>query len=120
QKFGDFVDRYGPSRVGLLTGDNVINGGADVVIMTTEVLRNMIYADARALDGVDVAVLDEVHYLQDPFRGAVWEEVIVHAPRHLQLVALSATIANAVEFSEWVESRRGPTDLVIAEERPVP
>ncbi|HEX2155176.1 MAG TPA: DEAD/DEAH box helicase [Acidimicrobiia bacterium] len=120
QKFGDFVERYGPHRVGLLTGDNVINGDAEVVVMTTEVLRNMIYADSEALDGVAVAVLDEVHYLQDPFRGAVWEEVIVHAPRHLQLVSLSATIANAVEFSEWVASRRGPTDLVVATERPVP
>ncbi|MFP3913555.1 MAG: DEAD/DEAH box helicase [Actinomycetota bacterium] len=120
QKYGDFVDRYGPDRVGLLTGDNVINGGAEVVVMTTEVLRNMIYADIEALDGVEVAVLDEVHYLQDPFRGAVWEEVIIHAPPHLQLVALSATIANADEFSDWIATRRGPTDLILTTERPVP
>jgi ATP-dependent RNA helicase HelY len=120
QKYGDLVDQYGPHRVGLLTGDNVINGSADVVVMTTEVLRNMIYADAPSLDDVGVVILDEVHYLQDPFRGAVWEEVIIHAPRHIQMVALSATIANAVEFSEWIESRRGPTDLVVADERPVP
>lgn len=120
QKFGDLVDAYGEARVGLLTGDNVINGDADVVVMTTEVLRNMIYARSEGLDGVGVVILDEVHYLQDPFRGAVWEEVIIHAPRHLQLVALSATVANAVEFSDWVESRRGATDLVVATERPVP
>ncbi|MFS8495150.1 MAG: DEAD/DEAH box helicase [Actinomycetes bacterium] len=120
QKYGDLVDQYGPDRVGLLTGDNVVNGSADVVVMTTEVLRNMIYADVGTLDGVGVVVLDEVHYLQDPFRGAVWEEVIIHAPRHIQMVALSATVANAVEFCEWVESRRGPTDLVVADERPVP
>ena len=120
QKYGDLVDDYGAHRVGLLTGDNVVNGSADVVVMTTEVLRNMIYADGPSLDGVGVVILDEVHYLQDPFRGAVWEEVIIHAPRHIQMVALSATIANAVEFSEWIESRRGPTDLIVAEERPVP
>jgi ATP-dependent RNA helicase HelY len=120
QKFGDLVDAYGDARVGLLTGDNVINGDAEVVVMTTEVLRNMIYARSEGLDGVGVVILDEVHYLQDPFRGAVWEEVIIHAPAHLQLIALSATVENAVEFSEWMESRRGITDLVVAGERPVP
>ena len=120
QKFGDLTRAYGPHRVGLLTGDNVVNGDADIVVMTTEVLRNMIYADPSSLDGVGVAILDEVHYLQDRFRGAVWEEVIIHAPRHVQMVALSATIANAVEFSEWVEARRGSTDLVLTRERPVP
>ncbi len=120
QKFGDLVDRYGPGRVGLLTGDNVINGEGDVVVMTTEVLRNMIYADTGSLDRVEVVVLDEVHYLQDPFRGAVWEEIIIHAPARVQMVALSATIANAPEFAEWVRERRGATDLVVARERPVP
>ena len=120
QKFGDFGAIYGPDRVGLLTGDNVINGDAPVVVMTTEVLRNMIYAGSSALDRVGVVVLDEVHYLQDRFRGAVWEEVIVHAPRRIQLVALSATIANAEEFSSWVRERRGPTELVLSTHRPVP
>ena len=120
QKFGDFGAVYGPDRVGLLTGDNVINGDAPVVVMTTEVLRNMIYAGSSALDRVAVVVLDEVHYLQDRFRGAVWEEVIIHAPRRIQLVALSATIANADEFSAWVRDRRGPTDLVLSTHRPVP
>ena len=120
QKYGDFLDEYGPERVGLLTGDNVINGDADVVVMTTEVLRNMIYAGSQALDDVSVVILDEVHYLQDPFRGAVWEEVIIHAPPHIQMVALSATVANADEFSRWVETRRGATDLILTRERPVP
>jgi ATP-dependent RNA helicase HelY len=120
QKFGDLVAEHGSEAVGLLTGDNVINGGAPIVVMTTEVLRNMIYAGDRGLDDVGVVVLDEVHYLQDPFRGAVWEEVIIHAPHHIQLVCLSATIANAAEFAGWVEERRGPTRLVVALERPVP
>lgn len=120
QKFGDLVDAHGADRIGLLTGDNVINGGAQIVVMTTEVLRNMIYADARAVDRVGYVILDEVHYLQDRFRGAVWEEVIIHAPRHLQMVCLSATVANADEFAGWVEERRGTTELVVTTERPVP
>ncbi len=88
--------------------------------MTTEVLRNMIYADSAALDELDVVVLDEVHYLQDRFRGAVWEEIIIHAPAGIQLVCLSATVSNAEEFTEWVGGRRGPTTLVLEETRPVP
>ena len=82
QKYSDFVAGYGPERVGLLTGDNVINGDAEIVVMTTEVLRNMIYADGTRLDKVGLVILDEVHYLQDRTRGAVWEEVIIHAPQH--------------------------------------
>lgn len=119
QKYRDFVGRYGSDRVGLLTGDNSINGDAPIVVMTTEVLRNMIYAGAD-LDQVAVVVLDEVHYLQDRFRGAVWEEVIIHAPRHIRMVALSATVSNAGEFTDWVRERRGPTRLVIEDHRPVP
>jgi ATP-dependent RNA helicase HelY len=120
QKYGDLVTAYGEARVGLLTGDNVINGDAEIVVMTTEVLRNMIYAASPGLDRVSLVVLDEVHYLQDPFRGAVWEEVIIHAPPHVRLVCLSATIANPEEFAAWVGERRGPTDLILARERPVP
>ncbi|HJR91220.1 MAG TPA: DEAD/DEAH box helicase [Acidimicrobiia bacterium] len=120
QKFNELTAWHGPDRVGLLTGDNVVNGDADVVVMTTEVLRNMIYTDKSTLSQVGVVILDEVHYLQDRFRGAVWEEVIIHAPRHLQMVALSATIANAAEFADWVAARRGPTDLVTTTDRPVP
>ncbi len=119
QKFRDFAAVYGPERVGLLTGDNTINGGAPIVVMTTEVLRNMIYAGAD-LAPVETVVLDEVHYLQDRFRGAVWEEVIIHAPRHIRLVCLSATVANADEFTEWLRARRGRTDLVVEYHRPVP
>ncbi|HSL26303.1 MAG TPA: DEAD/DEAH box helicase [Acidimicrobiia bacterium] len=120
QKYGDLVATYGSERVGLLTGDNVVNGDAEVVVMTTEVLRNMIYAGSAALDRVGAVVLDEVHYLQDRYRGAVWEEVIIHGPRRMQLVCLSATIANAEEFAAWVRERRGPTDLVISMDRPIP
>ena len=118
QKYRDFKSVYGPDRVGLLTGDNTINSRAPIVVMTTEVLRNMIYAGAD-LTAVETVVLDEVHYLQDRIRGAVWEEVIIHAPRHIGLVCLSATVANADEFTEWLRSRRGPTELVIEDHRPV-
>jgi ATP-dependent RNA helicase HelY len=119
QKFGDFSREYGARRVGLLTGDNSINGNAPVVVMTTEVLRNMIYARSSALEGLRFVVLDEVHYLQDPYRGAVWEEVIIHLPRDVRLVCLSATVSNAEEFAAWVETVRGDTAAVIEERRPV-
>ena len=118
QKFGDLRHRYGSGRVGLLTGDNSIDGDAPVVVMTTEVLRNMIYA-GRSLDDLAVVVLDEVHYLQDSFRGPVWEEVIVHLPEHVQLVCLSATVSNAHDIGDWLATVRGPTDVVVEETRPV-
>jgi len=120
QKFGDFRAEYGDDAVGLLTGDNVINGDASIVVMTTEVLRNMIYAESKALEGLGVVVLDEVHYLQDRQRGSVWEEVIIHLAAGVPIVALSATVANAAEFSDWIAARRGPTKLIIEEHRPVP
>jgi ATP-dependent RNA helicase HelY len=120
QKYGDLVEVHGKDRVGLLTGDNVINGDAAVVVMTTEVLRNMIYAGSDALDRVAVVILDEVHYLQDRFRGAVWEEIIIHAPGRIQLVCLSATVANAEEFAAWIEERRGKVELVVSKHRPIP
>ena len=120
QKFTDFTSIYGRGAVGLLTGDNVINGDAPLVVMTTEVLRNMIYAESGALESLGVVVLDEVHYLQDRYRGSVWEEVIIHLPRSVALVNLSATIANAGEFTSWIMSRRGPTGLVTETTRPVP
>ena len=118
QKYGDLRRRYGSGRVGLLTGDNSIDGDAPAVVMTTEVLRNMIYA-GRSLDDLAVVVLDEVHYLQDSFRGPVWEEVIVHLPEHVQLVCLSATVSNAHDIGDWLSTVRGPTDVVIEETRPV-
>ena len=120
QKYSDLAGVYGPERVGLLTGDNVVNGDAAIVVMTTEVLRNMIYADSSRLGMVDIVILDEVHFLQDRARGAVWEEVIIHCPQEVQMVCLSATVSNNEEFAAWVGERRGPTRLVATDHRPVP
>ncbi len=120
QKYGDLVRRYSAARVGLLTGDNAINGDAPVVVMTTEVLRNMLYAGSPALAGLRHVVLDEVHYLADRFRGAVWEEVIIHLPESVTLTALSATVSNAEEFGDWLASVRGGTKVIVDELRPVP
>src|SRR2546430_6262023 len=120
QKFGDFGRRHGQSRVGLLTGDNSINSEAPVVVMTTEVLRNMLYENSPTLDGLEVVVMDEVHYLQDPYRGAVWEEILIHLPLTVSVVCLSATVSNAEEFGDWIGALRGPTRVVIEERRPVP
>ncbi|HET8621470.1 MAG TPA: DEAD/DEAH box helicase, partial [Acidimicrobiales bacterium] len=119
QKYADLARRHGSDRVGLLTGDNSINGDAPVVVMTTEVLRNMIYAGSPALGGLRYVVLDEVHYLQDAYRGPVWEEVIIHLPPEVQLVCLSATVSNAEELAEWLTTVRGETALVLEERRPV-
>ncbi len=120
QKFGDLVARLGAAKVGLLTGDNAINGDAPIVVMTTEVLRNMLYERSGTLDGLVTVVMDEVHYLQDPYRGAVWEEVLIHLPLSVSVVCLSATISNAEEFGEWIGTLRGPTRVVVEERRPVP
>src|SRR6266567_8543667 len=120
QKFHDLVERYGADKVGLLTGDNAINGDAPVVVMTTEVLRNMLYAGSEALAGLAYVVMDEVHYLSDRFRGAVWEEVIIHLPESVRLVSLSATVSNAEEFGDWLVTVRGETTIVVEEHRPVP
>ena len=120
QKFHDLVERYGAANVGLLTGDNAINGDAPVVVMTTEVLRNMLYAGSATLDGLGYVVMDEVHYLADRFRGAVWEEVIIHLPASVTLVSLSATVSNAEEFADWLTTVRGETAVVVTEHRPVP
>ncbi|MFM2437722.1 MAG: hypothetical protein RLZ55_533, partial [Actinomycetota bacterium] len=120
QKYNDLVARYGAERVGLLTGDNSINGEAPVVVMTTEVLRNMLYAGSSTLGGLGFVVMDEVHYLADRFRGAVWEEVIIHLPESVTVVALSATVSNAEEFGEWLRTVRGATAVIVEEHRPVP
>ncbi|MFC6285262.1 DEAD/DEAH box helicase [Nocardioides sp. GCM10027113] len=120
QKYHDLVRRYGEDRVGLLTGDNTINGEAPVVVMTTEVLRNMLYAGSRTLLGLGFVVMDEVHYLADRDRGAVWEEIIIHLPESVALVSLSATVSNAEEFGEWLETVRGDTVTIVEERRPVP
>jgi ATP-dependent RNA helicase HelY len=119
QKYNDLVERHGRDAVGLLTGDNAINGDAPIVVMTTEVLRNMIYARSSGLDTLQVVVLDEVHFIQDTYRGPVWEEVIIHLPRHVQLVCLSATVSNTDEVAEWMTTVRGSTRAVIETRRPV-
>ena len=119
QKYRDLCRRLGPERVGLLTGDNVIAGDAEVVVMTTEVLRNMIYADAVDA-GLGAVVLDEVHYLEDPYRGPVWEEVILHLPADVVLVCLSATVSNHSELGDWLNRVHGPTEVVVETRRPVP
>ncbi|MEU6299330.1 DEAD/DEAH box helicase [Streptomyces erythrochromogenes] len=120
QKYADLVKRYGADKVGLLTGDNSVNSEAPVVVMTTEVLRNMLYAGSQSLRGLGHVVMDEVHYLSDRFRGAVWEEVIIHLPESVTLVSLSATVSNAEEFGDWLDTVRGDTEVIVSEERPVP
>ncbi len=120
QKYGDLAARHGAENVGLLTGDTSVNGDAPVVVMTTEVLRNMLYAGSNALTGLGYVVMDEVHYLADRFRGPVWEEVILHLPDDVQLVSLSATVSNAEEFGDWLTAVRGDTAVVVSEHRPVP
>ena len=120
QKHTDLVARYGKDRVGLLTGDLSINSNAPVVVMTTEVLRNMLYANSSSLQGLSHVVMDEVHFLADRMRGAVWEEVILHLPEEVRLVSLSATVSNAEEFGGWIQTVRGDTSVVVDEHRPVP
>ncbi|WP_309079746.1 DEAD/DEAH box helicase [Zhihengliuella sp.] len=120
QKYADLAARHGSERVGLLTGDTSINPEADVVVMTTEVLRNMLYADSDTLVGLGFVVMDEVHYLADKFRGAVWEEVIIHLPDSVQVISLSATVSNAEEFGGWLDTVRGDTAIVVSEHRPIP
>lgn len=120
QKFADLTRIYGPEAVGLLTGDTSINSEAQIVVMTTEVLRNMIYARSSTLDELAYVVMDEVHYLADKFRGAVWEEILIHLPHEITVVSLSATVSNVEEFGEWLEIVRGRTRVILSEDRPVP
>ncbi|MFQ6485212.1 DEAD/DEAH box helicase [Brachybacterium epidermidis] len=120
QKHAELTEWLGAERVGLLTGDTSVRPDADVVVMTTEVLRNMLYADSSLLDGLGFVVMDEVHYLADRLRGPVWEEVIIHLAPSVQLVALSATVSNAEEFGAWLQEVRGSTEIVVSETRPVP
>ena len=120
QKYADLVRRHGAENVGLLTGDSSVNGEAPVVVMTTEVLRNMMYAGSPTLRGLGYVVMDEVHYLADRFRGAVWEEVIIHLPEDVAVISLSATVSNAEEFGAWLGEVRGDTEVIVEEHRPVP
>ncbi|MET8686506.1 DEAD/DEAH box helicase [Streptomyces sp. NPDC004732] len=120
QKYSDLAKRYGADKVGLLTGDNSVNSDAPVVVMTTEVLRNMLYSGSQSLLNLGYVVMDEVHYLSDRFRGAVWEEVIIHLQESVTLVSLSATVSNAEEFGDWLDTVRGDTEVIVSEHRPVP
>jgi superfamily II RNA helicase len=125
QKLRDFREQFGSERVGLLTGDLSLNREAQVVVMTTEIFRNMLYAeidhpDNDPLHDVEAVVLDECHYMNDSQRGTVWEESIIHCPSQIQLVALSATVANAGQLTDWIERVHGPTRLVHSDFRPVP
>ncbi|MFD3574286.1 DEAD/DEAH box helicase [Streptomyces sp. NPDC058644] len=120
QKYADLSKRYGADKVGLLTGDNSVNSDAPVVVMTTEVLRNMLYSGSQSLLNLGYVVMDEVHYLSDRFRGAVWEEVIIHLQESVTLVSLSATVSNAEEFGDWLDTVRGDTQVIVSEHRPVP
>jgi ATP-dependent RNA helicase HelY len=119
QKFRDFASSYGPERVGLVTGENTINDEAPIVVMTTEILRNLIYEDVERLDHVEYVILDEVHYIDDFPRGSVWEEIIVQAPSHIKFVGLSATIGNYQQIADWMSENRGPIGTVFTDKRPV-
>src|SRR6476469_7484962 len=114
QKYADLVRRHGADQVGLLTGDSSINGEAPVVVMTTEVLRNMMYARSHTLRGLGYVVMDEVHYLADRFRGAVWEEVIIHLPPDVSVVSLSATVSNAEEFGALLGDVPAATEVIVS------
>ena len=120
QKYFEFVAKFGEDRVGLLTGDTSINSEADILVMTTEVLRNMLYAGSSTLTNLGYVVMDEVHYLADKFRGAVWEEVLIHLMESVQVISLSATVSNAEEFGEWLGEVRGNTTVIVSEIRPIP
>ena len=120
QKYSEFVAKFGEDKVGLLTGDTSINGEAEILVMTTEVLRNMLYAGSNTLMNLGCVVMDEVHYLADKFRGAVWEEVLIHLMESVQVISLSATVSNAEEFGEWLGEVRGQTEVIVSEIRPIP
>ena len=119
QKYHDFVRAYGEATVGLVTGENTINDDAPVVVMTTEILRNLIYEDPARLDLVRYVVLDEVHYIDDFPRGSVWEEIVIQAPPSIKLVGLSATIGNYQEIADWMAENRGGMETVFHDVRPV-
>ena len=119
QKFRDYQRLHGEGYVGLVTGENTINPAAPVVVMTTEILRNLIYEDPQRLERVHYVILDEVHYIDDFPRGAVWEEIIIQAPRHIKFIGLSATISNFQEVAGWMSQQRGDIATVSVTKRPV-
>ena len=120
QKYQELSYKYGDDKIGLLTGDTSINSEAQIVVMTTEVLRNMIYSNSSTISDLRYVVMDEVHYLADKFRGAVWEEILIHLSDAVQVISLSATVSNAEEFGEWLQTVRGDTEVIVSEIRPVP
>lgn len=125
QKFNDFSEKYGSDKVGLLTGDSSYNRNAQIVVMTTEVFRNMLYGTnfgsvTDNLKDVKYVILDEVHYMNDEQRGTVWEESIIYCPTNVQIVALSATVANADKLTEWINTVHSRTELINTDFRPVP
>ena len=125
QKFNDFSQKYGADKVGLLTGDSSFNRDAQIVVMTTEVFRNMLYCTnfgsiTDNMQKVKYVVLDEVHYMNDEERGTVWEESIIYCPTNVQIIALSATVANADKLTEWINTVHSKTKLVNTDFRPVP
>lgn len=120
QKYRDFCDKYGEGSVGLLTGDRKINPDAEIIVMTTEILRNMLYSDQDRFDQVSCVVMDEVHYLSDRNRGSVWEESFILLPESIQVICLSATVSNAEEFGNWLNEVRANVDVVVSEKRPIP
>ncbi len=120
QKYREFRRIFGEESVGLLTGDRKKNPDAKIIVMTTEILRNMLYADIGKLDSVNCVVMDEVHFLSDKHRGSVWEESFILLPKEIQIVCLSATVSNVEEFGDWLNSIRGNLDVVVSEQRPVP
>jgi superfamily II RNA helicase len=119
QKYAELVAEHGEERVGLLTGDSAIRAHADIVVMTTEVLRNMLLTASPLLEGLGTVILDEVHFIQDPYRGGVWEEVLILTPATVQFVCLSATVANAGVLGEWIRSLRGETSVIVERRRPI-
>ena len=119
QKYGELVASYGEEHVGLLTGDTTLRPRAPVVVMTTEVLRNMLLAGSDLLEGLHTVVLDEVHFIQDRYRGGVWEEVLVLSPPEIRFVCLSATVNNADELGGWLHSVRGDTTVIVERQRPI-
>lgn len=125
QKWRDFGQQFGSQNVGLLTGDTSINRDAPILVMTTEIFRNMLYGTpigevGTSLVGVEAVVLDECHYMNDRQRGTVWEESIIYCPKEIQLVALSATVANSQQLTDWISEVHGPTDLIYSDFRPIP
>lgn len=125
QKLRDFREQFGASVVGLITGDILVNINAPIVIMTTEVFRNMLYDTpigqvGTSVEDVESVILDECHYLSDRQRGTVWEESIIYCPPHIQLLALSATIGNPEQLTDWINQVHGPTELIDSNFRPVP